>query len=224
MKKKYKMMIVGLLAVLVLGIGIALTASKQTKSQQPKVSTTTITNNTAKGEASEAEKQALKSSEQALSEATKKVVESANKKEEPQTNEPQQKQEAQKQQQAQQTQQTATPAPVKQAVPTNNKVVCIDAGHQRYGNSAKEPIGPGASQTKAKVTTGATGIRSHRTESQINASFNHVDILLLCVVQVKMLIFLIKNVLILRTKLMLEHSFVYIVIPQIINQSMVLLA
>lgn len=168
MKNKYKIIIVGLLAVLVLGIGIALTASKQTKSQQPKVSTTTITNNTAKGEASEAEKEALKSSEQALSEATKKVVESANKKEEPQTNEPQQKQEAQKPQQAQQTQQTATPAPVKQAVPTNNKVVCIDAGHQRYGNSAKEPIGPGASQTKAKVTTGATGIRSHRTESQIN--------------------------------------------------------
>ena len=87
------MIIVGLLAVLVLGIGIALTASKQTKSQHPKVSTTTITNNTAKGEASEAEKEALKSSEQALSEATKKVVDSANKKEEPQTNEPQQKQE-----------------------------------------------------------------------------------------------------------------------------------
>ena len=30
MKKKYKMLIVGLLAVLVLGIGIALAASKQT--------------------------------------------------------------------------------------------------------------------------------------------------------------------------------------------------
>lgn len=168
MKKTYKIIMISLIAVIVLGIGIVVGNSWHTKTQQPKVSTTTITNNTAKGEASKEEKEALKSSEQALSEATKKVVDSAIKKEEPatpqQTNQPQQKQETQQPQ----TQQAPTPAPVKQAIPTNNKVVCIDAGHQRYGNSAKEPIGPGATQTKAKVTTGATGIRSHRTESQIN--------------------------------------------------------
>ena len=44
----------------------------------------------------------------------------------------------------------------------------IDAGHQRRGDSNKEPIGPGASQTKAKVTTGATGISTGNLESAIN--------------------------------------------------------
>ena len=37
------------------------------------------------------------------------------------------------------------------------RTVVIDAGHQRSGNSQKEPIGPGASEMKAKVTYGATG-------------------------------------------------------------------
>ena len=34
----------------------------------------------------------------------------------------------------------------------DSRVIVIDAGHQRRGDSNKEPIGPGASQTKAKVT------------------------------------------------------------------------
>ncbi|WP_294577925.1 N-acetylmuramoyl-L-alanine amidase [uncultured Thomasclavelia sp.] len=50
----------------------------------------------------------------------------------------------------------------------NSRVIVIDAGHQRYGNSDKEPIGPGASETKAKVTTGATGVSTGALESNIN--------------------------------------------------------
>lgn len=50
----------------------------------------------------------------------------------------------------------------------NNKVIVIDPGHQRKGNNEKEAIGPGSSTRKAKVTTGATGVYSHKPESQIN--------------------------------------------------------
>ena len=48
------------------------------------------------------------------------------------------------------------------------KVICIDAGHQARGNSSLEPNEPGSSTMKAKVTTGATGCVTGKTESQIN--------------------------------------------------------
>lgn len=50
----------------------------------------------------------------------------------------------------------------------SSRLIVIDAGHQRYGNNEQEPIGPGATETKAKVTSGATGVVTEKLESLIN--------------------------------------------------------
>jgi len=47
-------------------------------------------------------------------------------------------------------------------------VVAIDAGHQAKANNKNEPIGPGSGTKKASVSSGTSGVSTHKAESVIN--------------------------------------------------------
>lgn len=62
---------------------------------------------------------------------------------------------------------TPTTQPVASSGTVDRAVVVVDPGHQGHGNSAQEPIGPGSSTTKDKVTSGTSGVSSGTAESTI---------------------------------------------------------
>lgn len=69
---------------------------------------------------------------------------------------------------------TATPTPTGTPVPTEapavtlGKVIAIDPGHQSKGNYDTEPVGPGGTELKTKVSSGTQGATTKVPEHQFN--------------------------------------------------------
>lgn len=57
-----------------------------------------------------------------------------------------------------------------EAMHTGGHIVAIDAGHQRQADTGQEPIGPGAPETKPRVSGGATGVSTGQKEYELTLS------------------------------------------------------